>query len=211
LLALVGLALMWLDPDVESPVHQFGGLALLAGSMGVAVIVGVRLLMLLLTNRFAVPSVAQTVLREALRMKLVVLFVVLTILIIAGANIEAGGPAMGPGTPTSAPQAQALQAVITGMQGDEMPFALYGFGAALGLLLGLGSFAGLGVLVGLSMYLPFQYITTYGIGCVIQIIVAKIFGKSKAEAWGVPFCAGLIVGEALLALVITIYVLVPKG
>ncbi len=83
LLALVGLALMGLDPDVESPVHQFGGLALLAGSMGVAVIVGVRLLMLLLTNRFAVTSVAQTVLREALRMKLVVLFVVLTILIIA--------------------------------------------------------------------------------------------------------------------------------
>ncbi len=134
----------------------------------------------------------------------------LTIVLIAASNVQSGEPPMG-GTSTPAPQAQALQAVIVGMQGGEMPFALYGFGAAIGLLLGLGSFAGLGVLVGLSMYLPFQYITTYGIGCVIQIIVAKIFGKSKAEAWGVPFCAGLIVGEALLALVINIYVLVPKG
>ena len=93
----------------------------------------------------------------------------------------------------------------------EMPFLLYGFGAVVGLLLGLGSFAGLGVLVGLSMYLPFAYISTYGIGCVIQIIVSKLFGRSKAEGWGVPFCAGLIVGEALLALVINIYVLIPKG
>ncbi|NIP97175.1 MAG: hypothetical protein GWO24_28575, partial [Akkermansiaceae bacterium] len=68
-----------------------------------------------------------------------------TILLIASANLKQYDLPMGPGTPTSAPQAQALQAVITGVQGGEMPYALYGVGATLGALLGLGSFSGLGV------------------------------------------------------------------
>jgi hypothetical protein len=81
-------------------------------------------------------------------------------MLIVAANLKQGGPAMGEGTPTSAPQAQALRAVIMGVQGGEMPYALYGCGAAMGALLGLGAFPGLGVLVGLSMYLPFEYIAT---------------------------------------------------
>lgn len=131
----------------------------------------------------------------------------IVVLIIAEANLKSFGTAIGPGTPTSAPQAQALQAVITGVQGGEMPYALYGFGALLGGLLGLGAFSGLGVLVGLSMYLPFQYIATYGIGCVIQMIVCRTKGRRWAEEWGVPFAAGLIVGESILALVINLIVL----
>ncbi len=131
----------------------------------------------------------------------------LTILIIAGANIKQGGPAFGPGTSTAAPQAQALQSVITGVQGGELPYALYGFGALLGALLGLGAFSGLGVLVGLSMYLPFAAIATYGVGCILNMIVAKIKGRRWAEEWGVPFAAGLIVGESLLAMLINTIVL----
>ncbi|MCA9296382.1 MAG: OPT/YSL family transporter, partial [Phycisphaerales bacterium] len=134
----------------------------------------------------------------------------LTIWLIAQTNMKTVGIAMGPGTETTAPQAQALQAVITGVQGGEMPYALYGFGALLGALLGLGSFSGLGVLIGLSMYLPFIYIATYGVGCLIQMFVAKIKGQTWAEDWGVPFCAGLIVGESILALLINIYVLVAS-
>lgn len=130
-----------------------------------------------------------------------------TIVLIAGVNMRQFGVPIGPGTPTVAPQAQALQAVITGVQGGEMPYTLYGLGAALGALLGLGAFAGLGVLVGLSMYLPFYYILTYGIGCVANMVVGKIKGRAWAEEWGVPFCAGLIVGEAILALVINAIVL----
>lgn len=130
-----------------------------------------------------------------------------TIVLIAGVNLRQFGVPIGPGTPTVAPQAQALQAVITGVQGGEMPYTLYGLGAALGALLGLGAFAGLGVLVGLSMYLPFYYILTYGIGCVANMVVGKIKGRAWAEEWGVPFCAGLIVGEAILALVINAIVL----
>jgi uncharacterized oligopeptide transporter (OPT) family protein len=100
--------------------------------------------------------------------------------------------------------------VITGVQGGEMPYALYGFGALLGALLGLGAFPGLGVLVGLSMYLPFLYISTYGIGCLLNMLTVRVKGKRWAEEWGVPFAAGLIVGEAILALVINMIVLV-KG
>jgi hypothetical protein len=133
----------------------------------------------------------------------------LVVIIIAQANLKLGGPALGPGAPNGAeaPQAQALQAVITGVQGGEMPYALYGFGALMGALLGLGAFSGLGVLVGLSMYLPFYYIATYGIGCVVQMTLSKTVGKRPTEEWGVPFAAGLIVGESILALFVNLYIL----
>jgi uncharacterized oligopeptide transporter (OPT) family protein len=139
----------------------------------------------------------------------------LTLWIIVQANLKQGDIPIGPGTATVAPQAQALQAVMTGVQGGEMPYALYGVGAVLGALLGLGAFAGLGVLVGLSMYLPFQYIATYGVGCIVNIVLAWIAGlflgrargKAWTEEWGVPLAAGLIVGESILALLINIVVL----
>ncbi len=130
-----------------------------------------------------------------------------TVLLIAAVNVKTYGVALGPETPTSAPQAQALQAIITGVQGGEIPFALYGCGALLGALLGLGAFSGLGVLVGLSMYLPFFYIATYGIGCLANMTLAKVKGRAWAEEWGVPFCAGLIVGESVLQLGINCVVL----
>jgi uncharacterized oligopeptide transporter (OPT) family protein len=131
----------------------------------------------------------------------------LTILLIVAANLKQFGVPLGPGTPTSAPQAQALQAVITGVQGGDMPYALYGMGTAIGMALGIGIFPGLGVLVGLSMYLPFIFIATYGIGCVVNMVVSRLKGPAWAEAWGVPFSAGLVVGESMLALAINAYVL----
>ena len=132
----------------------------------------------------------------------------MVILVIAEAIRQSTGVPFGPGTPTAAPQAQALQAVITGVQGGEMPYALYGVGALLGALLGLGTFSGLGVLVGLSMYLPFAAIATYGIGCVINMVVVQRKGQVWAEDWGVPFAAGLIVGESLLAMIVSMTILV---
>jgi uncharacterized oligopeptide transporter (OPT) family protein len=131
-----------------------------------------------------------------------------TLVLIASVNLSQTGIAIGPGTPTVAPQAQALEVVIKGVQGEEMPYALYGLGGIIGILLGLAAFPGLGVLVGLSMYLPVFYILTYGLGCLANMIVAKIKGRTWAEEWGVPFCAGLIVGEATLSLVINSIVLI---
>ncbi len=134
----------------------------------------------------------------------------LVLLLIAQANMEKFGVAMGPGTDTTAPQAQALQAVITGVQGGDMPYVLYGGGALMGALLGIGSFSGLGVLVGLSMYLPMNYIATYGIGCIIAMIVGKMKGARWAEEWGVPLAAGFIVGDALLGLGVNFIVLLQS-
>ncbi len=136
-----------------------------------------------------------------------VITMVVLLVIVVGNQAKFGVP-IGPGTDTSAPQAQALQAIITGGQGGAMPYALYGFGTILGALLGLGAFSGLGVLVGLSMYLPFYYIATYGLGCVINMIVSKAKGPRWAEEWGVPLAAGFIVGDAVLALGVNAIVLV---
>ncbi len=131
----------------------------------------------------------------------------LVVLLIVNVNMQQVGVPLGPGTETTAPQAQALQAVITSVQGGEAPYMLYGLGAALGAFLGLGAFSGLGVLVGLSVYLPFQYISTYGIGCVIAMVLTAAKGRRFVEEWGIPFAAGLIVGESILALILNILIL----
>ena len=79
----------------------------------------------------------------------------------------------------------------------------------MGVGLGLGSFPGLGVLVGLSMYLPIAYILTYGVGCLANMTVERVKGREWAEEWGVPFCAGLIVGEGVIALIFNIILILP--
>jgi uncharacterized oligopeptide transporter (OPT) family protein len=134
-----------------------------------------------------------------------------TLALIVSTNLKEKGIPIGQGTDTTAPQAQALAAVIQGVQGDEIPYAYYGAGALFGVLLGLGAFSGLGVLVGISMYLPLQYVLTYGLGCVTHMIVVRVRGADWAEEWGVPFCAGLVVGEGLLQLAINGLILaLPK-
>ena len=134
-----------------------------------------------------------------------------TLVLIAQFNMTKFGAPLGPGTDTPAPQAQALAAVIHGVQGGEMPYAMYAMGGLLGILLGVGLFPGLGVLVGLSMYLPVFYIFTYGLGCLANMAAGKIKGRQWAEEWGVPLCAGLVVGEAVLALLVNTIVLVRGG
>jgi uncharacterized oligopeptide transporter (OPT) family protein len=67
------------------------------------------------------------------------------------------------------------------------------------------------VLIGLSMYLPFIYIATYGIGCLANMVITRMKGRRWCEDWGIPFAAGLIVGESILALVINIIVLATAG
>jgi uncharacterized oligopeptide transporter (OPT) family protein len=131
-----------------------------------------------------------------------------TLLLIVARNQLVYDIPIGEGTETTAPQAEALKAVILSVQTGDTPVMLYGAGALLGAILGLGSFPGLGVLIGLSMYLPLEYVLTYGLGCVANMIVRRVKGKHWAEEWGVPFCAGLIVGEAILALMVNMIVIV---
>lgn len=124
-----------------------------------------------------------------------------TVVLIAKANILQFGEAFGPATETPAAQADALRGAIDSLRGGETPVALYGMGGILGILLSLTGFGGLGVLVGLSMYLPIVYLLPYGLGCLIQMVVKKTAGARFAESWGVPFAAGLIVGEGVLGVI----------
>ena len=45
-------------------------------------------------------------------------------------------------------------------------------------------------------------------GCVINLLVVQRKGHVLAEDWGVPFAAGLIVGESLLAMIVSMTILV---
>ncbi len=113
----------------------------------------------------------------------------------------------GPGHDLTAPQAQALQAAIEGVTGGEVPWPKYLGGAVIGGTLGLTGIPGLGVLVGLSMYLPLAYLLPYGIGCVLNMLCIPAFGKRWIEDRGVPFAAGLLVGEPLVVLLQSILII----
>jgi hypothetical protein len=47
------------------------------------------------------------------------------------------------------------------------------------------------------------------VGCLANMLVERVKGRAWAEEWGVPFCAGLIVGEGVLALVINFLLILP--
>jgi uncharacterized oligopeptide transporter (OPT) family protein len=113
----------------------------------------------------------------------------------------------GPGHDLAAPQAQALQAAVEGVLGGDVPWAKYLGGAVIGGTLSLTGVGGLGVLVGLSMYLPLRYILPYGLGCVIHMLFVKTRGSRWVENKGVPFAAGLIVGEPLIVLLQSILII----
>jgi putative OPT family oligopeptide transporter len=110
---------------------------------------------------------------------------------------EGGG--FGPGTQLEAPQGQALQSMVAGVVSGEAPWDKYGLGALLGASLSMLPIAGVGVLVGLAMYLPAYITLSYGIGCVISMWLQKRKGNEFISDKLVPFAAGLILGEALIA------------
>ena len=121
--------------------------------------------------------------------------------LLASNNMDSFGVYFGEGTDSPAPQAAALQGAIDGIRGGDAPVSLYGMGGVLGALLSFSGIAGLGVLVGLSMYLPLMYLLPYGLGCLIQMVMSRAKGAAWTESWGVPFAAGMIVGEGLLGVI----------
>ncbi len=117
--------------------------------------------------------------------------------VLATQNLETYGVAFGMDEMPAA-QAVTLQSAIDGIRGGDVPYPLYGMGGLMGILLSMSGIAGLGVLVGLSMYLPFAYLLPYGLGCLIQMLFTKLKGSGWTESWGVPFAAGMLVGEGIL-------------
>ena len=102
-----------------------------------------------------------------------------------------------------APQADALASVIEGIVEGDVPTYRYVAGGGLGFLLAVSGLGGIGVMVALGFYMPFYIVLTYTIGCILRIITDKTAGLRFSEQVGIPIAAGLIVGEALVGVVIT--------
>ena len=121
-----------------------------------------------------------------------------------GFGPESAACLQGAGDCLSAPQAGALQGMISGVVDGNAPVDKYLAGGILGGAVTLFPVGGLGVLLGLAMYLPFSITLGYGIGCLMSMAMQKVKGARWMEDKVVPLAAGLIVGEALTALVFSI-------
>lgn len=110
-----------------------------------------------------------------------------------------------------APQAGALEGMISGVVGGDAPVDKYIAGGILGGAVTLFPIGGLGVLLGLAMYLPFSITLGYGIGCLISMGLQRVQGARWMEDHVVPLAAGLIVGEALMALGFSVWKIVSGG
>jgi uncharacterized oligopeptide transporter (OPT) family protein len=104
-----------------------------------------------------------------------------------------------------APQGQALASMITGILGGDVPVDKYLAGAGLGALLSASGVGGLGILVGLGFYLPFNIVLTYALGTLLRLFTDWKLGKDWSDEVGIPFAAGLIVGEALVGVGFALY------
>ena len=109
-----------------------------------------------------------------------------------------------------APQATALASVIKGILGGDVPYAKYGAGAILGILLGATGVGGLGIQVGLGFYLPFNIVLTYTIGMLVRILVDWRKGLRFSEEVGIPVAAGFIVGEGLMGVGIAVHSIISS-
>lgn len=102
------------------------------------------------------------------------------------------------GEKLGAPQATVLKSMLEGILNGNVPVYKYLAGAGLGTLLSLTGIGGLGIQVGLGFYLPFYIVLTYTIGTLARIVSDKVKGKHFSEQTGIPFAAGLIIGEGVI-------------
>ncbi|PIE23454.1 MAG: hypothetical protein CSA62_07500 [Planctomycetota bacterium] len=118
------------------------------------------------------------------------------------------GGGFGPGQDLPAPQAQALESMVSGVVNGEAPWDKYGLGALLGASLSMLPITGVAVLIGLAMYLPAYITLSYGVGCIISMGLNKKYGSSFISEKVVPFAAGLILGEALIAVGLNVWAVI---
>ena len=130
-----------------------------------------------------------------------------------------GSPGFGPesaaciegtGSCLSAPQAGALQGMIESLRSNDAAVDKYLGGAVMGGALSIFPIGGIAVLLGLAMYLPFDITLAYGVGCLIAMGLERFQGRVFIGKKLVPFAAGLIVGEALTSLVVTMFKLAAQ-
>ena len=111
----------------------------------------------------------------------------------------------------SAPQGDALASTIDALRSSDAAVDKYLGGAVIGGALSVFPIGGVAVLVGLAMYLPFSITLAYGVGCVVSMGLERSLGRGFIGAKLVPFAAGLIVGEALTQLALSVYKVLDQG
>ena len=117
----------------------------------------------------------------------------------------------GPGEALSAPQGQALAAILDSLGAGDAALDKYASGMALGGAVGLFPIGGVGVLVGLAMYLPFYITLGYGVGCLASMGFEAKLGRRWIGSDLVPIAAGFIIGEALPSVVLVMIDVISGG
>ncbi len=108
------------------------------------------------------------------------------------------------GKELSAPQANIMALMIKGVMQETVPWGLLFIGAASSVIVELFGIPSLAFAVGL--YLPLELSTTIMIGGVIKYFVDRSKGKTSETDSGVLLSSGLIAGEALLGIVLAMFV-----
>ena len=99
------------------------------------------------------------------------------------------------------PEIDLIGAFVVGLLGGVHCVGMCG---GIGGALSIFPIGGVAVLVGLAMYLPFSITLAYGIGCLVAMGLERAKGPRFIGSKLVPLSAGLIVGEALTQLLLTL-------
>ena len=112
-----------------------------------------------------------------------------------------------------APQAGLMQMLSEGVMTGNIPWTLVIIGAAMGVLIEL---LGLPILpIALGLYLPISLSSAILTGAVVRKIVDKKYASNKAEGEkraekGVLLCSGLVAGDALIGILIAVFITLGK-
>ncbi len=108
----------------------------------------------------------------------------------------------------SAPQATLMKVIVEGMMDGGLPWGLLAVGAGLAAVLALFRVSVMPVAIGI--YLPVGLGVTMFVGGMVRLAVDRIRGASSAEGGdtGTLFSAGLVAGEGLCGIVLTLLSLI---
>jgi putative OPT family oligopeptide transporter len=107
--------------------------------------------------------------------------------------------------PLQAPQANLMAAIIKGVMQGELPWGLIFSGMGLALIVELMGFPSLAFAVGL--YLPMSLSSGVMVGGLVKMFVDRGKGtKGMAEDSGILYSSGLIAGEALIGILLALFI-----
>jgi putative OPT family oligopeptide transporter len=111
----------------------------------------------------------------------------------------------------SAPQANLMYNLISGVMQGELPWALLLFGAVIGVCVELLGVSALAFSIG--MYLPISTSASVIFGGVLALLAGRGRAEDRAarEERGTLFASGLVAGEALVAVALAALVVIPYG